>query len=281
LTQPSPESALPIRARAEVIDNRGEGGDSYRITLSVPAWPGAAPGQFVMLSAGAQTAVRRTDPLLPRPMAVYRGHAAAPAGSAATIEVLYKATGRGTRLLAETLPGQRVGLVGPLGQPFPPVPEGGRAVLVGGGTGIASLYELAARGASVAEVVVALGARSARDLMGVADFAALGIDLRLATEDGSEGARGRVTGLLDPLLAGAEADATWVYACGPTPMMRACADRAERAGARCIVSLENNMACGFGVCLGCAVPRAAGGYSLVCRAGPVYDAAEVDWTGLP
>ena len=64
-------------------------------------------------------------------------------------------------------------------------------------------------------------------------------------------------------------------------MMRACADLATKHEAACLVSLENPMACGFGVCLGCAAPRAEGGFSLVCRDGPIFDAREINWEGLP
>jgi dihydroorotate dehydrogenase electron transfer subunit len=64
-------------------------------------------------------------------------------------------------------------------------------------------------------------------------------------------------------------------------MMRACAELAGARGARCYVSLENPMACGFGVCLGCAAPRRSGGFALVCRTGPVFAAQEIDWAGLP
>ena len=70
-----------------------------------------------------------------------------------------------------------------------------------------------------------------------------------------------------------------VYCCGPTAMMQRCAELAGEHGVRCLVSLENNMACGFGVCLGCAAPRRSGDYALVCRDGPVLDAEEVDWEG--
>ena len=72
-----------------------------------------------------------------------------------------------------------------------------------------------------------------------------------------------------------------VYSCGPTAMMRRCAELAADAGVRCLVSLENNMACGFGVCLGCAAPLSAGGYALVCCDGPVFEASAVRWDGLP
>ena len=262
--------SAPLRAVAEVVANRVEGA-SRRLAVRIPGWPGFEPGQFVMLSPGAVGAASRDDPLLPRPMAVYRE--SAPDG----IEILYKVVGRGTALLADARPGDRVAVVGPLGHPFP-VPAEGRAVLVGGGTGIASLYELAARASGSADVRVLLGARGADDLMGRDDFAALGVELRVATEDGSEGHRGRVTELLDEELGNGAAPA--VYACGPTAMMRVASAAAQRAGARAIVSLENPMACGFGVCLGCAAPRADGGFALVCRDGPVFDAADVDWGGL-
>jgi len=269
--------ALPLRVDAEVRENRAEGGSNFRLRLAVAGWPGAEPGRFVMLSPGARGAALRFDPLLPRPMAVYRtlGGAVSP-----EIEVLYKATGRGTKLLAETRAGDFVRVVGPLGVPFAIPVAGRRALLVGGGTGIASLYELAARAAQRGPVLVMLGARSEAELMGCDDFAALGVELRIATEDGSRGHRGRVTELLEAALdAGAAGEA--IYACGPTPMMRRAAEIAAVRGRSCQVSLENRMACGFGVCLGCAVPRADGGIALVCRDGPVFEAGQIAWAGVP
>lgn len=273
------EAALegPQRLDAEVLDNCAEGGQSFRLRLAAPGWPRAAPGQFVMLSPGARGAAERHDPLLPRPMAVYRTREE---DGAPAVEILYKVMGRGTQLLAETRVGERVRMVGPLGAPFPLPRAGERALLVGGGTGIASLYELALRARERGPVEVLLGARGAADLMGRSDFAALGVELRVATEDGSAGVRGLVTELLEAALAEAT-DAVLVYACGPTPMMRRAAALAAARGRRCVVSLENHMACGFGVCLGCAVPRAGGGFALVCRDGPVLDADAVAWAGLP
>jgi dihydroorotate dehydrogenase electron transfer subunit len=265
-----------LREDAEILANAAEGGANRRLVLRLPAaWPGFAPGQFLMLSPGALGAVRRDDPLLPRPMAIYRTGEGGE--GAARLEVLYKVTGRGTALLSDARPGERVRLVGPLGRSFPPPPTGTDVLLVGGGTGIASLFELARRAAPRARVRVLLGARSSVDLMGVGDFAALDAGLDVATEDGSAGSRGLVTELLEGALhAGAVA-----YACGPTPMMRRAAELARGAGARAFVSLENTMACGFGVCLGCAVPRAEGGYALVCREGPVFAADQVAWDALP
>ncbi len=288
----------PLRTLAEVTANANEGGANHRLRLRVASWPGSLPGQFVMLSPGAIGAAPRSDPLLPRPMAVYRT-------LGDRVEILYKRTGRGTALLAEARPGERVRLVGPLGRSFPlPLPDE-RALLVGGGTGIASLYDLAgqigdgaasearsrpqaseggpppgpeARSAS-SGVMILLGARREIDLMGRGDFEALGVPLRIATEDGSAGERGLVTELLAAELA--RGVATRVYACGPTPMMRRCAELADACGAAAVVSLENHMACGFGVCLGCAVPLRSGGFALVCREGPVFATDDVAWEGVP
>jgi dihydroorotate dehydrogenase electron transfer subunit len=197
------------------------------------------------------------------------------------VEILYKVSGRGTQLLAGARPGERVRLVGPLGIGFPVPGVGQRALLVGGGTGIASLHDLAAAARARGPVAVLLGARTASDLMGRADFAALGVELRLATEDGSAGRQGLVTALLEEALAESGAGDSRVYACGPTAMMRRAAEIAASRGRSCVVSLENRMACGFGVCLGCAVPRAGGGFALVCRDGPVLDAAAVRWEAVP
>ena len=268
--------ANPVRLDAEVAANCVEAG-GLRLELRVPGWPGFAPGQFVMLSPGVRTAVERTDPLLPRPMAVYRETRG---NGAPRIEILFKRHGRGTALLADAAPGQRIRVVGPLGRGFPLGAVGERALLVAGGTGIASVYELAARlrAAGHADVTVLLGARVALDLMAEADFESLGVTLRIATEDGSRGTRGLVTALLEEAL---DADAAArVYACGPTPMMRRAAEIAAERSVPCSVSLENPMACGFGVCLGCAAPLAGGGFALVCRDGPVFDAVDIDWDGL-
>jgi dihydroorotate dehydrogenase electron transfer subunit len=265
----------PIRADAEVIENRAEGGQNLRLRLRVAGWPGFQPGQFVMLSPGARTSVERSDPLLPRPMAIYRTRAEA---GGAEVEVLYQRVGRGTCLLAETLPGQVLRLVGPLGRPFPAPAPGERALLVAGGTGIASVYQLAAQLCG-SDCQVLLGARSAADLMGEGDFAALGVPLRIATEDGSRGERGLVTALLEQALTAPGRKR--VYTCGPTPMMARVAQLAAAAGLPCVVSLENHMACGFGVCLGCAAPLAAGGYALVCRDGPAFEAGQIAWQEMP
>lgn len=276
--------AAPVRALARVLSNEVDR-NGRKLRVAVPGWPGAIPGQFVMVGAGAEASVPRRDPLLPRPMAVYRDLGPVEGShDERVVELLYRVVGRGTTLISEAVPGEMISLVGPLGEGFPVTAEGGPALLAGGGTGIASLFELARALAAVGrKVVVLLGARSEADLIGRDDFAGLegeGVELVCTTEDGSAGIQGRVTEPLAERLSAANGNAT-VFAVGPTPMMRACGDLAEEHGAACLVSLENPMACGFGVCLGCAAPHREGGFSLVCRSGPVFDAREIAWEGLP
>jgi dihydroorotate dehydrogenase electron transfer subunit len=178
--------------------------------------------------------------------------------------------GRGTALLSRLSPGEPLGVLGPLGNGFSsPV---GRPVLIGGGTGIASLYEFAVLCGRRARVL--LGGRTREDILGLEAFLALDLDVEVATEDGSLGRAGRVTELLAP-----EPGDEW-FACGPTAMMRVVAERASAAGLPCRVSLESQMACGIGICLGCAVPT-HDGFRYVCTHGPVFDAERLVWAGLP
>ncbi len=277
--------SAPVRTEAEVVENRSEGAANQRLLLGVDHWPGFAPGQFVMLSPGTCGPAERTDPLLPRPMAIYRAQRSQrqrsrprEAKGSFEVEILFKVTGRGTALLSEARSGDRVRLVGPLGRAFSDPAPGENAVIVAGGTGIASVYELAARLAPRTDVSVLLGARTRDALMGREDFSKLGVRLQVATDDGSEGTPGLVTDLLDAAIDAIPKGR--IYVCGPTPMMRRAAEIADVRGRPCVVSLENTMACGFGVCLGCATPVREGGFALTCRDGPMFDAARIAWDKL-
>lgn len=174
------------------------------------------------------------------------------------------AIGPFTRALCALQVGDRLWVRGPFGRGFPL--SGARHLLIGGGSGAASLTLLAKRlRAQRREVVAVIGARTASQLMLPWKFAPLGIYPLLATDDGTAGARGTaLDAARDPL------DARWpdsVYACGPEPMLRAVAARTRALGLPCWVSLERAMKCGIGVCGNCHL-----GDQLVCHDGPVFPA---------
>jgi len=227
------------------------------------------PGQFYMLRGdwGA-------DPLLGRPLSILGENP-----SEGTIRFLLKVVGRGTRLLYELEPGQKVFGLGPLGRPFPRVVEGeGRRVLVGGGVGVPPMVYLAGKLKEESLAFTFLqGARTERDLVLLEDLEAMEVEPVLATEDGSRGRRGLVTEPMKDLI---ERGADAVYACGPEGMLKAVADLC-RGKVACHMSLEARMGCGYGVCLGCVVPVQRDGhrvYERVCKEGPVFDGEAVLWT---
>lgn len=228
--------------------------------------PAFKAGQFVMLRVSDGL-----DPLLRRPFGIYRVMSGGKG-----VELLYQVVGKGTRILSLKRPGERLGLLGPLGNGFTMPPKAAKVVLVAGGMGIVPLYPFAheVRGA-----VLLYGTRDAAQASVAGDFKELGCPVRHATEDGSLGVKGYVTELLKDELT---RDAM-VYACGPAPMLKAVAAIAGAAGARCYVSLERSMACGIGVCLGCAVKGRVHAdaenklYKMVCSDGPVFESGEIDW----
>ena len=197
---------------------------------------------------------------------------------------LVKAVGEGTRRMVQAPPEACFTLLGPLGAPWRHPRPDARAVLVAGGVGLPPLLFLARELGATREAargprpLLLYGGRSAEDLP-LGDEVAAVAELRTATEDGSRGTRGLVTALLEPALdeltrAGSPAE---LFTCGPHGMMAAVAAIAARRGVGCQVSLETRMACGYGVCLGCATARPGGGYLYACNEGPCVDATAVDW----
>ena len=209
-------------------------------------------GQFVNIGM-------QPGPLLRRPFSVYRAEDD-------RIEVVLKAVGAGTAQLLSLREGDVVSCLGPLGRGFELAGGAKSVTLVSGGLGVAPM-PLAARDARAAGLHVKWvhGARTADELCSES----AGDEVILATDDGSEGLKGTVVS--------AAPDADVVLACGPNRMLAAVAQRWPDAQ----VAVETYMGCGTGVCLGCAVPLVRGGYDRACTEGPVYRAADVDWTALP
>jgi dihydroorotate dehydrogenase electron transfer subunit len=231
----------------------------------------AEAGQFAMVRG----ATWGSAPLLPRPMSLLTDSRAEQGPS-----ILIKVVGEGSTRMAAASVGEPYDLLAPLGVPFVIAPElgrGKRAVLVAGGVGVVPLVwlakELAAQGSAP---IVLYGGRTPNDLPLDDALAAVG-DLRVTTEDGGRGTKGRVTALLAPLVD-ERGDELVVYTCGPNPMMAAVAKICARRGVACQASLEAPMACGYGVCLGCNVPLSEGGFLYLCTAGPCVDARIIDWS---
>jgi dihydroorotate dehydrogenase electron transfer subunit len=268
---------------AEVMANRRLSPDYNVIALRAPEIARAArPGQFVMIKTA-----HGMDPMLRRPFSIFeivRDDEGDPIG----VSLLNKRVGVGTALLYDAREGIALSLLGPLGQPFEPVGPDTLAWMVAGGVGLAPFATLAealvARGTPM---TLFYGARTGADLYYRELFASLGATLVLTTEDGSLGEKGRVTAPLERALAAEAADRpVMIYACGPTPMMRAVAAVGERAGRPVFVSLEPVMGCGMGGCYSCVVPvkagvSATGHFVRSCLEGPVFDAHRLVWDALP
>jgi dihydroorotate dehydrogenase electron transfer subunit len=236
------------------------------------------PAQFFMIG------VPGSDVLLRRPFSVCGLPGTFADGQAGAVQVLYRVYGRGTKLLASLRTGASLHVLGPLGRGFD-APPGNDAtiVLVAGGIGCAPfpafLAELERAGR---RATLIYGARTAGEMPLLDWFRERCDNVLVTTDDGSLGTPGLVTAPLEELLRGPDRERLHLYACGPSPMLKAVAKMALASGVVCDLSLEAPMACGFGVCLGCVVPtheQADGplSYERVCVEGPVMRAEHMAW----
>jgi NAD(P)H-flavin reductase len=233
---------------------------AYRVLKASDPGPIPRAGQFAMLAAADRWGAGEDDrPYLPRAFSYARfadGEA----------HFLLEDVGPGTHRLCELAAGDGLWALGPLGIGFSLPADGRRALLVGGGVGIAPLAILKDE---LHDATLLLGFRDAPH----AEGAALLSDALLATDDGSVGRHGLVTDLLSGELNRDE-QAT-VYACGPPPMLEAVRALCEARSVPAQLALESGMACGFGACFGCVVP-AREGYLRVCVEGPVIAAERLE-----
>lgn len=231
----------------------------------------AQPGQFVHILPRSQNL---SDPLLRRAFSVL-------SVQGESFDVLYRVLGSGTELMSRWSEGQKVDLLGPIGQPFFTWPDQDslKVLLVGGGVGVPPLAMFAARNRHY-QTTALIGARTEEDVLCSEDFLQAGASIEVATEDGSAGHHGLVTQILEKYLA---SDASFhVLSCGPLPMLRAVAALCQEKNIPCQVSLEENMPCGVGICNGCVVPVVGEGddysrFRRICVEGPVLWANEIDW----
>ncbi|MFH1351098.1 MAG: dihydroorotate dehydrogenase electron transfer subunit [Pseudomonadota bacterium] len=260
----------------EVAFNHKIAPDTFLMGLrsrDVKAW--AKPGQFVMVR------VREgVDPLLRRPFSVCGVR------EDGLLLILYRVVGMGTSIMAETREGERLWVLGPLGQGFE-LPKGDQtALLVAGGIGMAPLFFLAqALKTRNNPFQFMVGFRSSTEIIPIGQVVGHPIELSIATDDGTEGHAGPVTDLLTEYLDQHERDigSVSVYTCGPLPMLKKVAALVADRNIPCQVSLEAAMACGLGACQGCAVKSSHAekrDYYHVCKDGPVFPVQNIEWKDI-
>jgi dihydroorotate dehydrogenase electron transfer subunit len=236
------------------------------------------PGQFIMLKAWDCN-----DPLLRRPFSVFKSYNAdhQEKDKEGHLSVLYKKVGKGTQKMTELRRGQRVNMLGPLGNGFslPPLPRYTDVILLGGGVGIVSLFPLA-EALRTTQLFVFIGGKTKDDILCEEDFRKLNSTIFIATEDGSLGFKGTVIDLfLSQKRRLKDGLPHYVYSCGPIQMLKELAQRAKSKGVIHQASLEARMGCGFGACWGCVVktidPKTP--YQRVCKEGPVFNLNHIVW----
>lgn len=259
-----------LEFEATIVDRRPAMQDSFLLTFSCP--PGmssqAKPGQFVNILPHERGVY---DPILRRPYSLY---AADP--DASTLTVLIRPYGRGGQWIIERPIGGTLNVLGLLGNAFVIPPKATHLLMIAGGVGAAPLRMLSQEAAQAGKsVTYLLGARTADQLLDATELPPA-VEYVVATEDGSAGSTGFVTGLVPDYLRWADQ----VFVCGPTPMMVALRSvvLAHRFGKNppVQVSVERTMACGVGACLGCVVETKRGMLTS-CLEGPVYDMDDMVW----
>ncbi len=243
----------------EILEKKEIAAGIYDITVKAEEFAQAArPGQFAHILAPGKT--------LRRPISICGADQ-----ERGTLRFVFEVRGEGTGLLSQFEKGNSLDVLAPLGHGFDLGDTDRRALFVGGGIGVPPLLYAAKQFGKNAAAV--LGFRTGSAVILEQDFLDAGCKVQVATDDGSYGYHGLVTGCLPE-------DAEVIFACGPTPMLKAVCAFAKERGIPCQISLEERMACGVGACLGCACRILKDGrevYGHVCKDGPVFSAESVVW----
>ena len=230
----------------------------------------AKPGNFIEIRVNDDI-----EPFLRRPISIYNMDK-----ENGILEFIFQVKGKGTTILSKRNEGELIDIVGPLGFGTFKYSSYEKLAIIGGGIGIFPLYELAkCAHAENKSVNTYLGFRN-KDLVVLEDeFGKVSNNLTITTDDGSYAQKGFAIDFLKKDIEDGKIDS--IYACGPLPMLRAVRELSIEKNIPCQISLEEKMACGLGVCLGCAVktaasPKEAPEYWHVCKGGPVFQAKEVE-----
>ncbi|MFA6815421.1 MAG: dihydroorotate dehydrogenase electron transfer subunit [Lentisphaeria bacterium] len=259
-----------IQEKASILTNENIQGQYFQLVLSLPERISTLqPGQFVHVEIP-----NLKHRILRRPFSI----------SDADLEkkqwtIVYKVVGEGTQQLSQQTPGTILDILGPNGNGFSPIPQDIPAVILGGGYGCAAIFFLAHNAKQ--KPTVLLGARDVEDILLAEKFKKLGCTVKISTDNGSLGTKGRITVLLEQYLK--ENPKCHIAACGPTPMLKAVGQMAEKAGLDAELSMEEKMCCGVGVCFGCvikvkdATTPEGWSYTRTCEEGPVFPASKIYW----
>jgi len=256
-----------LEQTVQIVSNERDTDSYFRLVLRAPQiTPLIQPGQFAHVRI-----MPMKDALLRRPFSIFQA-------TADTFSILYKTVGKGTDVLSRMRAGDDVSVIAPLGHGFTvPKPGGETPLLVAGGYGMAAMFLLAQR--SPQKGIVFVGGRRRVDILCEKEFAEIGWEVRATTEDGSHGEKGLVT---HPLIAELKRGAAGkkIFACGPTPMLKAVGKLAEEFNVPAELSMDEHMCCGVGTCLTCVIPIKSGDsweYQRTCTEGPVFDSRQVVW----
>ena len=248
---------------ASVVSQESIGTDIYSMVIKTKAAKEARAGQFISMYCNDKTK------LLPRPISICEVNK-----QESTLRVVYRVVGGGTEELSTYTAGDKIDIIGPLGNGF--VKRAGKkAILIGGGIGIPPMVELAKELKDIAEVQIVAGYRN--ELFLTEELESNGT-LFIATEDGSTGTKGTVIDAIKEQ----NVEGAVIYACGPTPMLKAIKEYALEKKIECQLSLEERMACGIGACLACVCKSTNKDHHTnvnnkrICKDGPVFLAEEVD-----
>lgn len=261
---------MPVSIKAKLIQKEQLKPDIFKFTISAKEISDTAKsGQFLEIRVSDNI-----DPFLRRPISIYNIDK-----ENSTVTFIFQVKGKGTNILSQKNIGDDIDVIGPLGFGTFKLDDYKNIAIIGGGIGIFPLHELAKNANKTANVNTYLGFRSKDFVVCEDEFSKISQKLVITTDDGTYGENGFAINYLSSDLENSKFDC--IYACGPLPMLKAVQKLAIEKNIPCQISLEERMGCGVGACLGCAVktaesPADAPQYVHVCKAGPVFDARDVE-----